>query len=944
LNFKTTLDPEEWMISLYDVKRLYMSMWKRLLRWSVIGSAVAFAYFASNDPKYEAEASFREGVERSSAEGVLELLGGIASQNQPQASAFMKSYQVLRPLVEKMGLQIAVPDKRWKISKFIQHFRENLKAEKGLPLSDVDPFVFRDVSYDREEGFDFYVSFTDRDHYRLFSSDKKNELCKGTLGTPLDVPDSFVHFTLVKTPHKLKMGAFYPFFAVHWSSAAGALQSGIKIKSDKDNKSILNVSFSHRDRHLAAQIVNELMSQYQLYLKREHDFTAKEQLHYLENKQEQIFDKMDHLFDQHTAYLSKNLEENGFIGIDQESQSLLVPHQQMQNKVLSIDVELARLSEIEQEGNVIAIAADSSFSQGINLIGQKIQDLKQQRDLLELSLCQVSEHALESRRDELKDIRNQRCAVEALMQEVDLGQEISYFDLNEGLCDWARTIHDPEEREDFAEYLENYARILSMREKMLHERFFYGNNAPSELEGIDAISAKNLFLDYNSKLDTAEALMRHYEQFKKEIPHPDFDISSLSSVLKDPLCQKIIGEASELGLQLKDEKHHSSKEGARWEEEIALHRKILTNHLDQLYKVEELNSNLIREKMVGLQKVSLDGINRQISVLHEQVNDAIKQHRQALLSEKDLLEKRMEIIRSSLAKILPEKWRFEKWLGIKTELVSKVMETVTGVVESKTISAHLHHVESKPLDCALVPRAPVSQRLRKMSLVGAFAFPFCLFSFAFIRRLLKGFPLSLEKLKALRLPVLGQISSFCDGPSVETPTGPDLDLLRQLALFAEGGKVISLIGGLGPDYSYALGENLARMSAKSIILRCDFNAKFRKEDAPGLLQVWKGEMGELPIRKGKGFDFITSGGYSPFGTEIIQSHNFTQFVDLLKDKYDWVFLLFRAPLDSAESLAALRLCEKAVVTVSGEKTEELTPFVNWAYHGNDCRLTFIARS
>jgi hypothetical protein len=215
---------------------------------------------------------------------------------------------------------------------------------------------------------------------------------------------------------------------------------------------------------------------------------------------------------------------------------------------------------------------------------------------------------------------------------------------------------------------------------------------------------------------------------------------------------------------------------------------------------------------------------------------------------------------------------------------------------------------------------------------------------AFIRQILKGFPISLEKLKALRLPVLGPISPFCDGPAVETPTGSDLDLLRQIALFAEGGKVVSLIGGLGPDYSYALGENLSRMSAKSIVLRCDFHAKFRKEDAPGLLQVWKGEIGELPIRKGKGFDFITAGGYSPFGAEIVQSHNFTQFIDLLKQKYDWVFLLFRAPLHSAESLAALRLCDKALVTVSGEQTEELTPFVDWAYHENDCRLTFITRS
>ena len=920
-------------------------MWKRLVKWGVIGGAATFAYFACGNAEYKAEASFREGLESSHTESVFkELLGGIASPNQPQASAIMKSYQVLRPLVEKMGLQIGPADTSWRLARVIKQIGENLKAEKRGPLEALDPFVFQDVFYEGEEGFAFQIVFSDPQHFSLYSNDKKTEICKGSIGSALRFPDSSIRFTLAQAPQKLKVGSYYPFHISHWASAAGALKSGIKIKNDKDNKSIINVSFCHRNRFLAAGIVNELMSQYQQHLKREHDHTAKEQLAYLESKQEQIFDKMEGLFDRHTAYLTKNLEENGFIGIEEESQSLLVPHQQMQSKLLAIEVELARLSEIEQEGKVIPIAEEGSFSLGVNQISQKIQDLKQQRDLLELSLCQVNEHSLESRRDELKSIRNHRCAVESLIQEIDLGQQISYFDFNEGLCDWAQAISNPEEREDFAEYLENYARILSMREKMLQERFFYGNQAPTELEGIDIESARSLFLEYNSKLDAAEGAMRHYAQFKKEIPDPQFDLSSLSSVLTDPICQRIIGEASSLGLLLKDEKHHTSKEAARWGEEIDLQRKILTNHLDQLYKVEELNAALTRDKMVGLQRLTLDCINQQISVLHEQANDVIKQRRQALVLEKDLLRKRMEEIRSTLAKMLPEKWRFEKWLGIETELVSKVMETVTEVVESKTISTHLHHVQSKPLDCALIPQIPEKPRLYQKAFLVAMALPFFLFCLAFIRQILKGFPVSLEKLKALRLPVLGSISGFCDGPSVETPTGPDLDLLRQIALFAEGGKVVSLISGQGPDYSFALCENLARMSAKSIILRCDFTSKFRKEDAPGLLQIWKGEMSELPIRKGKGFDFITAGGYSPFGTEIIQSHNFMQFIDLLKGKYDWVFLLFRAPLDSAESLAALRLCEKAVVTVSGEKTEELTPFVDWAYHENDCRLTFITRS
>ena len=63
---KPTLDPEEWMVSLKDVKLLYISMWKRLLKWALIGGIASFVYFANVDVHFEASASFKEGVERLS--------------------------------------------------------------------------------------------------------------------------------------------------------------------------------------------------------------------------------------------------------------------------------------------------------------------------------------------------------------------------------------------------------------------------------------------------------------------------------------------------------------------------------------------------------------------------------------------------------------------------------------------------------------------------------------------------------------------------------------------------------------------------------------------------------------------------------------------------------------------------------------------------------------
>jgi uncharacterized protein involved in exopolysaccharide biosynthesis len=940
---RQVIDPEERVFTLSDVKRLYMAQRRRLMKWALLGAILTFLLLGIRSPKYKITATFKEGVEKAEGSGALKELMGLASSSQPQAASFMRSFQVLKPLVQKMGLQVSPTRAGWIAPKVWKRYCDNLRATKEMPLADLDPFRFEDVIYEGEKTVCFGIKFINPDHFIIQSSDQKSEMGRGVLGAEVHLPEFQVQFTLVKAPSSLKTGTVYPFTIGNWIKAAQSIRDDLQIVANKSNKSIYDLAFFSRDRHLGQCLLNELMHQYQCYLKREHDALAEEQLTYLEGKQEQLYGKLDLLLKENVDYLAKNIEESGFVSFDREGESLLFPYQEMQQKSLAIDVELARLAEIEKEGRPISCMANGPCPNGTQQILQKIQELKQERDLLELSLGPFSEQSLAMRRDDLKEIRNQRLAVEKLIQEVERGGEISSCDLNRGLCLWAASVEDPEEREDFAEYLENYAHLLSVREKMLQERFFSGEQVSSELEGIDLNTARQLFVEYNTKLDTALASMRYYEHLKKGIYLPHFELSSLSSVLIDPLSKQLIAEASQASLRLKEEKYCSSKEGERCAEQLALHKRILSDHLEQLFKVEELNATAIREKMASLQNIRLDCINQQLSVLREQARGTAKEQQKALTQEKKLLEKKMRELRI-LAAPLAEKWRLGQWLGIKTGIVTKMMQAITEIVESKTISHQLHHVESKPLDTAILPPFPENPHLYLMSFLGAFCFAFGSFFLSFIRQILKGFPTTLEKLQALRLPVLGSLSAFCDGPSVETPNGSDLEALRRLALFAKGGKVIGLLGGRGPDYSFALGENLARTSIKSIVLRCDFLSKFRKEDGPGLLQIWKGEVGELPIRKGKGFDYITAGGYTPFGTEILQSQRFAQLIEMLKKNYDHIFLLCRTPLSSAESTAALHLCDQAVVTVSGEQTEELTPFISWAYDEDRCRLTFMTQA
>jgi len=935
---------DERIFTLNDVRRLFRLKRKKILSAALIGALLSFGFFLLKAPKYTIEATFKEGVEKSGGEGgaLSEFLSGTSFRGtQPQAIALMKSYRVLKPLVERLGLNATVPRNGGILSKVYRRVRDNFLAEWGLPLPDLDPFVLENVHYEGEEKIALRIQFSDESHFALLNKSY-------SLGQEVRLPE--VSFTLVKAPKNLRFNRPYVVRIQSWHKVAKGLRAQLHIVSEKGNKSIYDLTLHHRDRYLGMRILNELMTEYQRYLKNDHDQVATEQLSYLTMRQDQIFQNLSNVFDEHASYMKRNLGENGFAGHSEESQTLMSPHRQMMDKVIGIDVELGRLDQLEKEGRLAAPADEGPFSRRLLDITRSIGDLRQQRDLLELSLKQrksLDEDKLEERQGELREVRARQMAAKELLAAFEKGRDVPQnfsFNPERSLAAWADRLKESldEEREDFADYLDNHIRILSVQEKMLQERFFYGDSRPNQFEGIDLPTVRTLFVEYNNKLDHCEAAMRHYAQLQGEIDQENFHISSLSSVLNDPLSQNLIAQAAQVGLQLKDEKHHSAKEGERWEEELVLQKQILKDHLKQLFKVEELNTSLIQEKIIHLQKVSLDCIHRQISVLNEQASDGIKERRNALVQEKQLLERKMGDLRVQASIGLPEKLRQEKWLDLKTDMGTKMMEALTELVESKTINHHLHHIESKPLDAAVLPLLPKPPGLFSMAFLGAFGTGFGFFLIQLLRTILKGFPSSLDKLRAMRFPILGEISGLCDGPG--SAEGSDLELLRQIGLFSEKppqAKVISLLAGRGPDYSHALAENIARRSQRALIIRCDFSAKYRESDRPGLLQIWKGEISEFPIRNKGGYDVITAGGYTPYGLEVIQSAPFQQLLDQMKQKYDVVLLVFRSPLNTAESLAALRLCDKAVVTASEESTDLLTPFANWAYHEGQSRLTFV---
>ena len=202
---KPTLDPEESIVSLSDVKRLYISVKKRLYRWTVLGGVVAFLLAGYRGVKYKAEASFKEGIEQGHSEHLIRnLMGGVGAPPLPQAASFLKSNQVLKPLIEKIGLQIELNRSDWAVAKFFRRYREAWRAERGAPLSDPDPFVFENVRYAGEAAAPFCLLFSEDGRFVVFDERRQQELGQGVLGEEIALRQPEVAFTLAKIPKKIK--------------------------------------------------------------------------------------------------------------------------------------------------------------------------------------------------------------------------------------------------------------------------------------------------------------------------------------------------------------------------------------------------------------------------------------------------------------------------------------------------------------------------------------------------------------------------------------------------------------------------------------------------------------------------------------------------------------------------------------------------------------------
>jgi tyrosine-protein kinase Etk/Wzc len=969
-----------------DIISLFRQSKKKILCWALTLGFLGVLWALMKPIHYQAEGTFREkGIQpnNSISSSILQFIGGgINSGGESEAASLMISRKILKEVIEKLHLQAHL-ESLSDIETVPKLIRRNLHLVWASTFSRSPRPVLKEIccplkigalQYEGEIPLTFLINLHEDHQFEVFDAiHSKNAIGRGKLREPFQLEQFSI--TLVPThPDQSVEKTSFIFTLNSLTNTAKNLGQILKVEYSKTDKSLLTLKFEHRNRKLASQIINTLMESYQSYLKNYHAEVAFKQLDYLGVRRDQLTKNLMDLMEGHADLLSKDLYKSGFIESDKEMDFLAQSQHEYKRKLLDNELEIKRLKNI-QPGN-LAYYDRYSTNDGdpavINAILSEMRALKQQRDSLEIELQKKPVHqgvnleqSFEQHLNMLKEVQQHLLELKEIANQYDQGKlpDPDSKLLNDTrflLKGWFERLqeaqkdhsnHWNETNENFRFYLTNLERLFGVHERILKERLTHQQNPSGEYQGISFELATQLYLDYSKQLVQMEGTIRQNLFFIHQIEDPNFEITSLSSGLTDPVSNAMIQKASDLVLNLRDQNNQSLREQERIKNQLDLQRTFLTLHLKQMVQLMELNKQLIDEKVFALQNVSLELIHQRISLLEKNLQDYLQSRLHNLHQERSLIQRHLESIHADMS-LIPPKWVSEQLLHQTVATNQGIVEEIVKLVESKNISHNLEVIRSAPVDLSIPPVHPIAPRILLWGFLGFILGGMFGSCFILGRALSKGLKVSPENLELMGYHVSGILS-----PSLPTATYKklreyNLNTLRRLqgyfdsfalpahASSEQKAKFLLLIEGEGPDYAGDLADLFLKRERRILTLDLSFT-ETTGNPSPGLLQYLKGEISKPPIQKGEHGDCIKAGGASDFAIEMVGSPIFQQLIEQIEPNYDWILVVSRALPCSVEAESLLALFPCSAVTLKHERIEELYIYTTYLKQSPPHKLTFI---
>ncbi len=332
-----------------DLKWLFRLKKKTVFCGMLVGGIFFLLFTLFSETRYEVRALFKEGVARQGATSANLFQNLMQSMqmgdSQTKSPTIMRSYRISTDVVETLGLQISQPKTR--LSRVLRRGKETLYTAAGKKISDPDPPRFAHVSYELEDPSLYYLRL--KPHTFELLDSKKKVLAMGKVGIPI-VTDNFT-FTLTHLPVRTKK--LIPIKVIPKHIAIQRLQKPLRFKPKKENANLIELIYQHRDRQLAITILNELMEAYKRYLHYENSHLASSQLSYLNERMQDLFQKMDAGLTKYRNFLLENLGEGDFLTLNQEMLRFSKRQEEYKKHLFALEANISELHRVKKRETVL---------------------------------------------------------------------------------------------------------------------------------------------------------------------------------------------------------------------------------------------------------------------------------------------------------------------------------------------------------------------------------------------------------------------------------------------------------------------------------------------------------------------------------------------------------------------------------------------------------------
>lgn len=722
-----------------------LSKGKKIILYFALAFALMGILFGLTRPiSYEAEGTFKEKKNRQNSVtpfgSVVQLMteGGSLGGAESEAASLMISRKILSGVIDKLHLQAnlqAHGEEETTLKLMVRNLQLAVsylqKNRKPVLADPSSPLIIENLTYTGEFPKQWDLELKEDGSFTVidFSHGRKDLKGIGHLGSPFTVEE--LTFTLQPSSTASVKSQSFTLSVESLPEVVKNIVKTLVIEPTKQDKSVLKLTYRHRNRLTASKIINTIMEEYQAHLKFSHNTMAKEQLKYLNQRQKQLTERLTDLMLDHADFLANDLYSSGLIESEKQIEFLAEKQHEYKQKLIDNELEIKRLKGISPEN--FAYYDRYSSNDGdlavINGIFSEMRSLKQERDALEVNLQKKWEgqsggpepHFFEEQIEELKGIQGRLGELKQMIADFSAGilpsEKTKLFnDPRFLLQSWKQRLekahtenaeNKKEIDDNFLFYLNNLERLFGVHERILRERLTHQQNPVGEYEGISIEAANHFYQDYSKQLIQLESSIRQNNFFIHQLENPEFEITSLSAGMNDPVGAEIIKNSSGLVLSLRDLDNQSPREQERIKAELDLHRTFLLLHLEQTIQLIELNKELINEKIYALQNVKLELIHRHVSLLEKNLQDYIESRIYNLQQERTLIQRHLETIHAEMADV-PKKWVSEQLLSQEVKTNHLIVEEITKVVETKNISHSLEVIQSSPIDLSLPPVHPPS--------------------------------------------------------------------------------------------------------------------------------------------------------------------------------------------------------------------------------------------